>query len=500
MTDGRSLVRNSALNIVGLVVPLILAVIAIPPLVRGFGVERFGILTLAWATIGYFSLFDAGLSRALTHAVARRIGAGAEHEIAGVAWTTLTLLAVLGSLAAFILIAVTPVLVERALNVPLELQREARASFWILALALPLVLTSAGLRGLMEAHHDFAAVNAIRLPLAAFTFLGPLLTLPFSRSLVPAVVVLVVGRLLGGAAHIALCVRRYPYMRTPIAPNTSQVIPLLRFGGWATVTNIVGPLLVYMDRFLIGAVLSVAAVTYYVTPYEVVTKLIIIPGSVLAVVFPAFAATFESDRSRMAGLYERAQRIVLLVLFPLILPAVALAHEGLRLWMGAELPAESALVLQWLGIGVFINAIAHAPLTAMQGAGRPDLVAKVHLAELPFYLVAIWLLLRQFGIVGVAIAWTLRATVDTLALLLVGHRTLALPLVGGRARTSMALSMLAALVGAAFLPNTISRVIYVVAIAILFTWMTTRKLLTPSERAAVLHWIRSARQRPPRVA
>lgn len=501
MTDGRSLVRNSALNIVGLVVPLLLAVIAIPPLVRGFGADRFGILTLAWAAIGYFNLFELGLSRALTQAVASRLGTGARDDLGSLVWTTLAVLLALGVFAAIVLAIATPAIVGRALSVPADLRAEAMTSFYVLAAALPLVLTSAGMRGLMEAHQDFGAVNAIRLPLAAFTFLGPLAVLPFSRSLVPAIVVLVIGRAIGWMAHLALCLRRYHYLRSAIVLRASQVGPLVRFGGWATVTNVVSPLMVYMDRFLIAGVISIAAVTHYVTPYEVVTKLMIVPGSVLAAVFPAFAAAFSTDRERMVQLYDRAQRMVLLVIFPMVLPAVALAHEGLRIWMGSILPPESAVVLKWLALGIFINAMAHAPHTALQGAGRPDLVAKVHLAELPFYIVGIWWLLHRFGIVGVAIAWTLRVTVDTLALLYVAHRKLGLTAAGGRKTIRVVGLMLMALIGAAALTETTTRVLYVFVVAVPFTWLASRHLLTAGERAALLVWLRSARPfRRPGVA
>ena len=37
---------------------------------KGIGVEAFGILTLIWSLIGYFSLFDFWLGRALTQRVA----------------------------------------------------------------------------------------------------------------------------------------------------------------------------------------------------------------------------------------------------------------------------------------------------------------------------------------------------------------------------------------------------------------------------------------------
>jgi len=492
MTDGRSLARNAAFNVAGLVIPLLLAVAVIPPLVRGFGAERFGILTLAWAAIGYFSLFDAGLGRALTQSVARRSGTASAADIASVAWTTMLVLVALGIVAAILVIGLTPFVVARLSLAP-ALSGEARITFFMLAATLPLVLSTGGLRGLLEAHHDFGIVNAIRIPMAAATFVGPLLVLPFSRSLVPAVATLVAARIVGWVVHVIACLRRYPWLRQHAAMRAREVLPLLRFGGWATVTNVVGPLLVYMDRFVIGAVLSVVAVTYYVTPYEVVTKLMIVPGAVLTAMFPAFAATFESNPSRMATLYDRSQRMVLLIVFPLVLPMVALAREGLQLWMGGVLPPESAVVLQWLGIGVFVNAMAHAPYSALQGAGRPDLVAKVHLAELPLYVVALWLLLQRFGIVGVAMAWTFRSAVDTVALLWLRRRRLTLDLPGGAVHARLVVGLLSVLAIAMVLPGTLSRALYVAGVGILFLFTTSRRLLTSSERAAVVEWIRTRR-------
>ena len=62
---GRTIARNTIWNIVGQSLPLLLAVVAIPLLIRRLGVDRFGVLTLAWALVGYFGLFDLGLGRAL---------------------------------------------------------------------------------------------------------------------------------------------------------------------------------------------------------------------------------------------------------------------------------------------------------------------------------------------------------------------------------------------------------------------------------------------------
>ena len=183
-----------------------------------------------------------------------------------------------------------------------------------------------------------------------------------------------------------------------------------------TVTNIVGPLMVYLDRFLIGAFISVTAVAYYATPYEVVTKLWLISGAVVSVLFPAFSTTLAQDRARTVRLFGRGINYIFLALFPLSLIIVTLAHEGMTVWLGAEFADNGAFVLQWLAVGVFINSIAHIPFTLVQGAGRPDLTAKMHLIELPFYLLILWWLLGVYGIKGAAVAWVVRVGIDTLIL------------------------------------------------------------------------------------
>src|SRR5213080_1256170 len=100
LTSGRLLARNTIWNLVGSGAPMIVAVFCIPVLIRGLGTDRFGVLTLAWALIGYASLFDLGLGRALTQLVAKKLGAGEEREIPSVAWTSLLLMVVLGIVGA----------------------------------------------------------------------------------------------------------------------------------------------------------------------------------------------------------------------------------------------------------------------------------------------------------------------------------------------------------------------------------------------------------------
>ncbi|MQA92151.1 MAG: oligosaccharide flippase family protein [Gemmatimonas sp.] len=410
------LAKNTLLNMAGAAAPMAAAVVAIPILVSGLGAVRFGVLAMAWGIVGYFGVLDLGLGRAVTQMVAERIGTEREPEIPTLVWTALLLTLAFGWAGAALLVAPAGYLVRELLDMPPELHREAAWAVVLLGLSLPLVTSMAGLRGVLEATHQFGALNAIRLPMGLWAYLGPVLILPFSRSLIPVVAALLVGRFIGWVAHLAVCLYTVPFFSKRITIDRKAVRPLLLFGGWMTISNLASSVMIYFDRFLIGAVVSVAAVTYYVTPYEVAWRLTMIPSSLLFVLFPIFAATALRDRSEAAELFDRGARIVYLIMFPITLLLVVFAGDLLGLWLGPEFARNSTVVLRWLALGSFFLSVGMTAATALQGAGLPKATGLVNLVEIPIYVVGLYWLVSQYGIVGAAIAWAVRAGVDAVAL------------------------------------------------------------------------------------
>jgi len=485
LTSSRLLARNTLWNLGGSLAPMLVAAICIPLLIKGLGTDRFGVLTLVWALIGYATLFDLGLGRALTQLVAAKLGTGEDHEIPTLVWTSLLLMFLLGLVGAAGAVLLAPWLVTHALHVPTALAHETLCSVYLLGLSIPVVISTAALRGLLEAHQRFGLATALRVPMGIFAYAGPLLVLPFSRSLFPVVAVLVLGRTIAWIAHFLLCLKVMPPLRQRIKWQRAAVGPLLRFGSWMTVTNIVGPLMVTLDRFVIGSMLSVGAVAYYATPYEVVSKFWLIPGSLLGVMFPAFSTSFAQNRSRASLLYGRTLKFLVLCLFPLILVVVALANDGLRLWLGSEFAQHSTRVLQWLAVGVFINCLAAAPFAVIQGAGRPDLTAKLHLIELPVYLAALFYLTKFRGIEGTAIAWTGRASIDALVLFGLAQRILSIRSTA-KLRTALLVVVTLATFTLAALPGSlVFRIVFVGLALLVFALVTWFLVLSPEERHLV---------------
>ena len=420
LTSGRLLARNTLWNLFGQVAPAAVAIVSIPLLVKGIGVDRFGVLSLAWVVIGYFSLFDLGLGRTLTKMVAEKLGGDQAEDIAPLTWTSLALMIALGVVGSMVMVFARPLLVDHVLKIPPGLRSETRNVFLWLAISVPIVTATSGLRGVLEAQQRFGILSGIRVPMGVFSFAAPLAVLPFSHSLVPIVIVLVIGRTLAAFGHLWACFHYTPSLRN-VMLRPSLALPVLRFGGWMTISNIANPLLMYLDLFFIGVLLSVTAVAYYATPWEIITKFQIIPGALAGVLFPAFAMSFVQNRERSSLLLSRGIKYVYLVLFPLMLVLVSFAPEILNLWLGPAFAAHGTPVLRWLAAGVFVNCLAQIAFGFIQGAGYPDFTAKLHVIELPVFVGVLWVMTRHFGIQGAAIAWSARAVADAAVLLVMSH-------------------------------------------------------------------------------
>jgi O-antigen/teichoic acid export membrane protein len=498
LTQGRLLARNVGLNLAGWLLPAVVALVAIPALLRAMGEARFGVLALAWTLVGYFSLFDLGIGRALTQALSERVGTRGQADSPALTWTALWLLLPFGLVCAALLALAAPALVERVLAVPEPLRDETVLALRILALGVPAMTLTSGLRAVLEAGQRFQLINALRVPLGILTFGGPLLVQAVSHRLPPAVAVLVVARTLVFAAHAVVVGRAFPRLRRPRPVRRADVARLWRVAGWMTVSSVVSPVLVSADRFVVGAVLPVAAVAHYATASEVATKMWLFSAALLPVLFPAIAATLVREPARAAALFDRGVRATVLVLAPAALVLVLFAREGLALWVGAAFAREAAPVLQWLAIAVFANTVAQVPYAVVQGAGRADIAGRLHLVELPLYAGLLWALLPEAGLEGVAIAWLARMVGDGLALLAATARVLPAARDAARRAAVAMLGTVVVLAGCTLLSGLWARVAVALVVLPAVALVGWARLVTPDERTLLrqLRVGRLARARP----
>jgi O-antigen/teichoic acid export membrane protein len=481
--QSRILVRNVIVNFAGQIMPLLAAVICMPVLASALGIERLGLLNLAWVVLGSFGLLDLGLGRALTQIVATKLAVGRSEALSALLLAGSGLLFGVGFFAAASIWIAAPWLVSHSINVSINLHTEAVTSLQLLAIGLPFMMASTAARGFLEAHQRFGLVNVVRAPLGAVTYLGPVVVLPFSRSLVAAVAVLAIARVVACITYLALCWRLVPAVSARARPTTNDTAALLRTGSWITLANVAGSFVAYADRLVLGAVIPIATLTYYAAPQEVISKLTVVPMTIGAVIFPAFSAASALKSGQVTALFEKMSMYSYIALLPVTFAGAAFAPQWMSLWMGQAFAAHSAGVAQWFCLGVLVNSLAVTPVSFLQAAGRADLTAKLQCYEIPFYVAALWYASTRFGLTGVAVVWVVRILVDALLMYLASWQVLP---DGNRLPKRQGRVFGIGLVGFALLwlsPNGLSRLLIFIASATLFL-VALPKLLAEEDRTS----------------
>ncbi len=407
-----AIIRNSSWTLLGQILPLLTALVCVPVLIGKLGNERFGFLSIAWMVIGYFSLFDFGVGRAITFTLSKRKAEGGNTKT--IVDTALRFLAIIGVIIGALFYTASGIIVTRVLNVSPGMQHEASEALRWLGFGLPFVIITIGLRGVLEAYSEFKKISLISIPSGSMLFVMPTLVSLYTNNLSYVFWSLIIVRCFQCILFykFTMSIQHFKFTNKI---NHDELKTLLRFGSWMTVTNIVSPIMVNMDRFIIGAKLSVSVVTSYVVPFDMITKALVIPSAMSSVFFPEFAKKIAAGENAN-NLLKKSMGLLSIVFLPPLLIIFVFSHQLLSLWISNNFADGSYVILRILCVGVFANGLAYLPFSFIQGSGRSDVTAKIHVLELIIYLPTLLVLLNYYGLIGAAYAWLIRVVLD-LALL-----------------------------------------------------------------------------------
>jgi O-antigen/teichoic acid export membrane protein len=282
------------------------------------------------------------------------------------------------------------------------------------ALSIPFTLVAAGAMGSLEGLQEFRRVSTRRAMLSVAQFGLPTVVALWRPDVGWAIAALALSRAAGVVVWLRLLRRSVP--RVPgAAIDSADFRHLLRFGGWLSVSNIVGPLMVYADRFYLASLFPAATLATYTVPYDALLRVMSLPMTAIGAVFPALAEA-QARQEDSARLLSAVMSALFALLLPPLLIAMVFAKPLLSLWLGHQFALLTMPVFQILLVGVFANGTAHVPYALLQAHGRADLTAKLHLAELPVFVGSLLWAVSLWGVVGAAVAWTLRVVLDALLL------------------------------------------------------------------------------------
>ena len=407
-TTRKSLKRNALWNLTGSIAPLLAGIALIPYTLAQLGGEAFGVLTLIWGLIGYFSLFDFGVGRALTFQLSRLAANGQEADIGSVLRAGLLVTLGTGLLGVLLIGALASHLATQWLKISPLLQSDAHQAFLIAALGILPTTLASGMRGAMEGLDQFAASNLGRIVLGFWMFALPAWSVyAHGPNLALIAWYLVLGRCMV-LTLMALHMRQHLF-DSSAALDKKHFQGLWNYGFWVTVTSIVGPLMVYGDRFFVSAAVGAEQLPLYAIPQEALLRLLLIPMALTGALLPRLAAM---DDVQTVQAYKQTYRLVAFVMLAVSVAAALAAYPVLSVWITKDFAHDAMPVVLILCVGVWINSLASVPFILLQAKGNPRVTALFHLAELVLYLTLIWVLAAHYGLIGAAMAWLARVILD----------------------------------------------------------------------------------------
>ena len=264
--------------------------------------------------------------------------------------------------------------------------------------------------GALEGLQCFREVSIRRAALSILQFGMPSIVALINPNVGWVIAAMALSRVLGLSVWRRLLQQVLPKSKGH-AIERRDLRQLLRFGGWLSISNLIGPLMVSADRFYLATIFPPAFVAYYTVPNDALTRASGLPNTAISAVFPALAEA-RDDAERTRQLLRKSAYTLHALMLPPVLFGVAFALPILEIWLGVDFAKHAEKVFQILLIGIFFNSCAFLPFAFLQSSGRSDLTALIHLVELPVFVALLYWATHRYGIEGAALAWAMRAALD----------------------------------------------------------------------------------------
>lgn len=398
-------INNAVWSATGFILPLILFLITIPYYAEKLGPTQFGILFLVLAVIGYFSIFDFGFSSATLKYVSEFIGKQDNkkiREIINGSFTVYLAMGIFGSLAIFLGV---DFIVEKLFKIEKEYLEISKFAFYVASLAFTFKMLSTVFSALIRAFQRYDLATKIRLAFSTANLMGGVFLLYLGFGLGAIIIWYFLLIILQVPVFIVICRRLFPELRIHLGIEKDILKKLFDFSWPAFISGVSGMLLFQLDKAFIGAMLSVAAVTFYTIPAELSIRIHSFIASFSEVIFPLSSElNAKEDISRLKYLYFKSSKIIIVIATSVIVPLWVFSSKIISLWMGLDFANKTGFVFPVLLISYYIVIFSIVPYFFLNGFNRPKVNAFYSFLSFILNITACLILIPKYGINGAAVA------------------------------------------------------------------------------------------------
>lgn len=384
--------------------PLGLLLLA-PVILRGLGMERYGIWVVVNATLNTGAILASGFGDANIRLVAIERGKHQRDVLIHAVRSALGIHLVLGILTAIMGLLISPALTQSALKNYGSLRGDCTWSFRITAV---LILIRALETVCVSTQRAFARYGAA-IQVSVVARLASLLAAALIPSCSRCVWAIMAATL--AASIVSFWIQFRQLLRLLGVPSLTPMIHLegsreiLRFGGFTWIQAASALLFGQVDRIIAAAMFGAAAVASYSLCVQLAQPIYGVSAAGLHFMFPLLASgsrTSTAVTMRRSILKALAANVafVAIALFALLYFGNAI----LSAWGGASLASAGAPLLPAIAWSAALSSLSVTGCYSLLALGRPRIVTALNLLGGFAMLAAIPTLTRHYGLAGIAYA------------------------------------------------------------------------------------------------
>jgi O-antigen/teichoic acid export membrane protein len=392
--------RAVSVNLVFLAANAIFFLAVTPVAIRVMGEEFYGLWAILSALMLFSSIGNLGVDAVVMKFSAEASAQGDPHTQSNRIMSAGFLIALTMSVITALSLMLVRNLVSDNISVSAELREQFRqALLWIAASLIPQFLARVP-QGFLLSQLRNQIARQIELAASVLLWSGVVLIALLDRNLTAIAAWCFFSYLLILGWYLWVI---YRLMTFQFQFDVFVLRKMLNFSGYMFLEGLAISLFQHFDKVIVGFTLGPAQAGVYSVGTSLALRLSIVAGQATEVMIP-YASLQESmrDYHKLYTVFRRLSHYVSIVLAGLSSLLIIWMDEILALWITPEYAVQYANAFRVLIVAYCLSSLCRPAHQTLTGMGKVKFTAPVYLFSTILMLVTLFLVSRQFGLLGAA--------------------------------------------------------------------------------------------------
>ena len=417
------MIGASVRNMAGAAIPAIVNIFTIPYIVRSLGNEGYGAFALIASIVGYFSLLDINVTSGSVKFVAEHNAKGERQELCAVVTLSCLIYFFIGIIGLFGIFFSADFITGHLFTISVQQRALVSSTLQLAAIGFFIAQIQVYLNSIPQSLNRYDISALFEVIFGIGVPLGTVFLLWLGFGLHGVVAFRVAASAVNVLFLVLVIKRLIPDFRW-ITPSNAVVRKVSSFSGYAYLSSIAAVTYAHADKLIIGSLVGVAEVTYYAVPATLVNRLLGLTYRLGSVLFPvASELDARGEHERLGRLYLSATRYLTYINTFVVLIISLFSFQILRAWLGEQAAVHGQWIMVTIALSMLMDSLTNLPSFLNDGLGFPKITGSLAAARAVTGLVLGYVLTRELGIFGAALAHLISSLLLVSIFLVLVHRT-----------------------------------------------------------------------------